>query len=38
MTDRYRRGMLTLGAATRKADKEWLRATIAELEAELAGR
>jgi DNA-binding PadR family transcriptional regulator len=38
MTDRYRRGMLTLGAATRKADKEWLRATIAELEAELDGR
>lgn len=36
MTDRYRKGMLALGAVTRKADKEWLRATIAELEAELA--
>ncbi|MEU6579601.1 PadR family transcriptional regulator [Nocardia sp. NPDC046763] len=32
MTDRFRRGMLTLGAATRRADKEWLRTQIAELE------
>ncbi|RDI67198.1 PadR family transcriptional regulator [Nocardia pseudobrasiliensis] len=34
MTDRFRRGMLTLAAATRKADKEWLSAQIAELEAD----
>ncbi|MBF6331212.1 PadR family transcriptional regulator [Nocardia transvalensis] len=35
MTDRFRRGMLTLAAATRKADKEWLRAEIADLEQAL---
>ncbi len=34
MNDRFRRGMLTLGAATRRADKEWLRTQIAELEEE----
>jgi hypothetical protein len=32
MTDRFRKGMLTMGAATRRADKEWLRRIIAELE------
>ncbi|AHH15561.1 putative transcriptional regulator, PadR family [Nocardia nova SH22a] len=35
MTDRFRRGMLTLGAATRRADKEWLRTQIAELEEQV---
>ncbi|NKY85137.1 PadR family transcriptional regulator [Nocardia veterana] len=34
MTDRFRRGMLTLAAATRRADKQWLRAEIAALENE----
>lgn len=37
MTDRFRRGMLTLGAATRRAGREWLRATIAELTTDTDG-
>ncbi|MCP2168774.1 PadR family transcriptional regulator [Goodfellowiella coeruleoviolacea] len=36
MTDRFRRGMLTLAGATSRADRAWLVRTIAELEAELA--
>lgn len=35
MSDRFRRGMLQMGASTRRADMEWLRTTIAELESEL---
>ncbi|SHF64990.1 PadR family transcriptional regulator [Streptoalloteichus hindustanus] len=33
MTDRFRRGMLTLAGATSRADRAWLRQTIAELES-----
>ncbi|MBB5916276.1 DNA-binding PadR family transcriptional regulator [Nocardia transvalensis] len=32
MDDRFRRGMLSLAAATRRADKDWLRAELADLE------
>ncbi|WP_028934151.1 PadR family transcriptional regulator [Pseudonocardia spinosispora] len=32
MADRFRRAMLTLAAATSRADRAWLEATIAELE------
>jgi DNA-binding PadR family transcriptional regulator len=38
MTDRFRRGMLATAAATKHADVQWLRAVIAELEAEITGR
>jgi DNA-binding PadR family transcriptional regulator len=38
MTDRFRRGMLQLAAASSKADRAWLEKTIAELEGESAGR
>jgi hypothetical protein len=31
MTDRFRRGMLQLAAASSKADRAWLERTIAEL-------
>lgn len=34
MSDRFRRGMLTLAAATSRADRAWLRATIADLTGE----
>jgi DNA-binding PadR family transcriptional regulator len=34
MTDRFRRGMLQLAAASSKADRAWLEKTVAELEAE----
>lgn len=34
MTDRFRRGMLTIARATTRADVRWLRDTIAELESE----
>jgi DNA-binding PadR family transcriptional regulator len=33
MTDRFRRGMLQLAAATSKADRIWLESTIADLES-----
>jgi DNA-binding PadR family transcriptional regulator len=33
MTDRFRRGMLQLAAASSKADRAWLKATITELES-----
>ncbi|MEC3918405.1 PadR family transcriptional regulator [Nocardia sp. CDC160] len=36
MPDRFRRGMLTLAAATANADKEWLRAEIADLEQQVS--
>lgn len=36
MTDRFRRGMLTLARETKRADMGWLRETIAELEREIA--
>ncbi|WP_194924020.1 PadR family transcriptional regulator [Catenulispora pinisilvae] len=36
MTDRFRRGMLQLAAASSKADRAWLEKTIAELDAESA--
>ncbi|WP_369184715.1 PadR family transcriptional regulator [Streptomyces sp. Y1] len=36
MDDRFRRGMLTLAAGTSRADRAWLRETIAELDAESA--
>jgi DNA-binding PadR family transcriptional regulator len=36
MTDRFRRGMLQLAAATSKSDRAWLERTIAELEPEAA--
>lgn len=32
MTDRFREGMMSLAAVTKRADMEWLRDTIAELE------
>jgi DNA-binding PadR family transcriptional regulator len=35
MTDRFRRGMLSAAAATKKADLLWLRQVIADLEGEL---
>ncbi|WP_308117313.1 PadR family transcriptional regulator [Streptomyces fuscigenes] len=38
MADRFRRGMITTAAAAKRADVQWLRAVIAELEAEIAGR
>jgi hypothetical protein len=38
MTDRFRRGMLATASATKHADVQWLRAVIAELEAEITGR
>ncbi|MFE3255697.1 hypothetical protein ACFXPS_04915 [Nocardia sp. NPDC059091] len=31
MTDRFRKGMLTLAAATSRADRAWLESTIADL-------
>ncbi|GAA3548961.1 PadR family transcriptional regulator [Nonomuraea rosea] len=34
MTDRFRRGMLSMAAATKRADMEWLRTEIAALEAD----
>jgi DNA-binding PadR family transcriptional regulator len=34
MSDRFRKGMLTLAAATSRADRAWLEATIADLERE----
>ncbi|NUR87724.1 MAG: helix-turn-helix transcriptional regulator [Nonomuraea sp.] len=34
MTDRFRRGMMTIAAETRRTDLRWLRETIAELERE----
>ncbi|KAA5834370.1 PadR family transcriptional regulator [Saccharopolyspora hirsuta] len=37
MTDRFRRGMLTIAAATSRADAAWLRKTLAELEQEAGG-
>lgn len=37
MTDRFRRGMLTIAAATKRADMDWLRTEIAALEATTAG-
>lgn len=36
MTDRFRKGMLSLAAVTKKTDMQWLRKVIAELEEELA--
>ncbi|MBF9133507.1 helix-turn-helix transcriptional regulator [Plantactinospora sp. S1510] len=36
MTDRFRRGMLSLAAVTKKSDMQWLREVIAELEEKLA--
>lgn len=36
MPDRFRRGMLTMAAATSTADKEWLRTEIADLEQRVA--
>ncbi|MFC5825942.1 PadR family transcriptional regulator [Nonomuraea insulae] len=33
MTDRFRKGMLSMAAATKRADMEWLRREIADLEA-----
>ena len=38
MGDRFRKGMLTLAAATSRADRAWLEGTIAELEREAAAR
>lgn len=38
MTDRFRRGMIATAAVTKKADVQWLREVIAELEQELAAR
>lgn len=32
LTDQFRKGMLTLAAATSRADRDWLENTIAELE------
>jgi DNA-binding PadR family transcriptional regulator len=37
MSDRFRRGMLITAAAARRAEVQWLRAVIAELESEGAG-
>lgn len=34
MNDRFRKGMLTLAAATSRADRTWLETTIADLERE----
>lgn len=34
MSDRFRKGMLTLAAGTSRADRAWLEATIADLERE----
>jgi hypothetical protein len=33
MGDRFRKGMLTLAAASSRADRAWLESTIAELES-----
>lgn len=34
MSDRFRKGMLTLAAGTSRADRAWLETTIADLERE----
>ncbi|MEV5746720.1 PadR family transcriptional regulator [Actinoallomurus sp. NPDC052308] len=38
MTDRFRRGMLSIAAETKRADMRWLRQIITELEQEAGGK
>lgn len=38
MSDRFRKGMITLAAGTSRADRAWLETTIADLEQESASR